>query len=76
MSENSPSPVELRTIAHDACIFCFPLNCYYHTVYTRVLDPSSPKSIGAFGTFRHDPLATPADSEYTMANVDTPCSWA
>lgn len=76
MSRNTLSPDELQTIAHDAYLFCFPLNYYYHTVYSQVLDPTNPKSIGGFGMFRHDPLATPADKEYTMANVDTPYSWA
>ncbi|MFV0345179.1 MAG: hypothetical protein ACK5IQ_02855 [Bacteroidales bacterium] len=67
---------ELASIAQEAYVFCFPLNYYYHTVYSQVLDKSNPKSIGSFGKYRHDPLAIPADKEYTMANNDTPYSWA
>ncbi|UNK48694.1 DUF1214 domain-containing protein [Lysobacter sp. S4-A87] len=70
------SPNEAFEIARDAYIFAFPLNYYYRTVHSEILDPGNPKSIGGFGKWRHDGLAKPADTETTMPNNDTPYSWA
>jgi hypothetical protein len=70
------TPDEASKIAHDAYIFCFPLNYYYRTIYSQIVDPNNKKSLGGFGKWRHDGLATPADKETTMPNNDTPYSWA
>ncbi|WP_432723478.1 DUF1214 domain-containing protein [Jeongeupia wiesaeckerbachi] len=70
------SAEEAYKIAKEAYIFNFPLNYYYRTIHTQVLDASNKKTIGSFGTWRHDGLATPADTDTTMPNNDTPYSWA
>ncbi|MGB8742642.1 MAG: hypothetical protein WCD52_21085, partial [Xanthobacteraceae bacterium] len=57
-----------QRIARDAYVFAFPLNYYYRTIYSQVLDPNNKKSLGGFGKWRHDGLATPADKETTMPN--------
>ena len=67
---------EAYKIAKDAYIFCFPLNYYYRTIHSQILDPSNKKTIGDFGKWRHDGLAKPSDTDTTMANNDTPYSWA
>ena len=67
---------EAYAIAKDAYIFSFPLNYYYRTLYSQVLDPNNKRSLGGFGKWRHDGLATPADKETTVSNNDTPYSWA
>jgi hypothetical protein len=66
---------EIKTTAREAYIFCFPLNYYYRTIYSQIVDQSNPKNLGGFGKFRHDGLATPNDKETTMPNNDTPYSW-
>jgi len=84
MSAHASSPAfsqpvsadEAYRIAKDAYIFCFPLNYYYRTIHAQVLDPESKKTIGGFGKWRHDGLATPSDKDTTMPNNDTPYSWA
>ncbi len=80
----SPSFVSAQTVsaddayktAKDAYIFLFPLNYYYRTIHSQVLDPSNKKTIGGFGKWRHDGLAKPSDTDTTMPNNDTPYSWA
>ena len=67
---------EAQKIARDAYIFAFPLNYYYRTIYSQIVDPNNKKGLGGFGKWRHDGLATPADKETTMPNNDTPYSWA
>src|SRR4029077_11055575 len=67
---------EAQKIARDAYIFAFPLNYYYRTIYSQIIDPTNKKSLGGFGKWRHDSLASPADKETTMPNNDTPYSWA
>jgi hypothetical protein len=67
---------EAQKIAKDAYIFSFPLNYYYRTIYSQIVDPNSEKSLGGFGKWRHDGLARPEDKETTMPNNDTPYSWA
>jgi hypothetical protein len=70
------TPAEAQRIARDAYIFAFPLNYYYRTIYSQIVDPNNKKGLGGFGKWRHDGLATPADKETTMPNNDTPYSWA
>ena len=72
----SISADEAQKIASDAYIFAFPLNYYYRTIYSQVIDTNNKKSLGGFGKWRHDSLATPADKETTMPNNDRPYSWA
>ena len=72
----SITPDEAQKIAKDAYIFAFPLNYYYRTIYAQIIDPNNKKSLGGFGKWRHDSLATPNDKETTMPNNDTPYSWA
>ena len=67
---------EARRIAREAYIFAFPLNYYYRTIYSQIVDPANDKSLGGFGKWRHDGLARPEDKETTMPNNDTPYSWA
>ena len=67
---------EAQKIAKDAYIFSFPLNYYYRTIYSQIVDPNNKKGLGGFGKWRHDGLATPQDKETTMPNNDTPYSWA
>ena len=67
---------EARKIAKDAYIFSFPLNCYYRTIYSQIVDSNNENSLGGFGKWRHDGLAQPEDKETTMPNNDTPYSWA
>lgn len=67
---------EARAIAKEAYIFSFPLNYYYRTIYSQIVDQSNKKSLGGFGKWRHDGLAKPEDKETTMPNNDTPYSWA
>ena len=70
------APEEIESIATEAYVFSFPLNYYYRTVCSQIVDKSNPKNLGGFGKFRHDPLATPSDKDTTMPNNDTPYSWA
>ncbi len=70
------APEEARAIAKEAYVFLFPLNYYYRTIYSQILDNGNKKTLGGFGKWRHDGLATPADTETTMPNNDTPYSWA
>lgn len=37
--------------------------------------PDNKKSLGGFGKWRHDRLATPKDTDSTMPNTDTSYSW-
>ena len=37
----------------------FPLNYYYRTIYSQIVDPNNKKSLGGFGKWRHDGLARP-----------------
>ena len=67
---------EAQKIAKDAYIFSFPLNYYYRTIYSQIVDPDNKKGLGGFGKWRHDGLARPEDKETTMPNNDTPYSWA
>jgi hypothetical protein len=69
-------PDEAYAISKDAYVFCFPLNYYYRTVYAQIIDADNKRSLGGFGKWRHDGLATPSDTETTMPNNDTPYSWA
>jgi hypothetical protein len=70
------SPDAARKIAKDAYVFAFPLNYYYRTIYSQIVDPNNKSGLGGFGKWRHDGLATPQDKETTMPNNDTPYSWA
>ena len=67
---------EAQKIAKDAYIFSFPLNYYYRTIYSQIVNSNNEKSLGGFGKWRHDGLARPEDKETTMPNNDTPYSWA
>jgi hypothetical protein len=69
------TPEEIKSISREAYIFCFPLNYYYRTIYSQIVDINNPKNLGGFGKFRHDGLASPNDKETTMPNNDTPYSW-
>lgn len=75
-AQTQVSADEAYKIAKDAYIFAFPLNYYYRTVHSQLLDPNNKKKLAGFGKWRHDSLATPADKDTTMPNNDTPYSWA
>ena len=72
----SISADEAQRIAEEAYVFAFPLNYYYRTIYSQIIDPDNKNSLGGFGKWRHDGLARPEDKETTMPNNDTPYSWA
>ena len=73
---NNISADEAKAIAKEAYVFAFPLNYYYRTIYSQIVDKESPTNLGGFGKWRHDGLARPEDKETTMPNNDTPYSWA
>ena len=52
---------EAQKIAKDAYIFAFPLNYYYRTIYSQIVDPQNKNGLGGFGKWRHDGLARPED---------------
>lgn len=47
---------EASKIAHDAYVFCFPLNYYYRTIYSQIVDPNNKKA----STVLQDTLPLPA----------------
>jgi len=74
--DTAATPEEAKAIAKEAYVFAFPLNYYYRTIHSQVVDKNNPKGLGGFGKWRHDGLARPEDKETTMPNNDTPYSWA
>jgi hypothetical protein len=68
---------DVRSIAHDAYIYSYPMLENYNTMYKQVVDRAAPEYVGGFGVFRHySTLYTPENHDVVTPNNDTPYSWA
>lgn len=68
---------EAKAIAGEAWAYALAPVILYETMYTQVIDTTSPSYVGGYDRFRHyDRLFTSSDTDIRTPNNDTPYSWA
>ena len=70
------STEQVKAIAREAYVFCFPLVMNYRMMYIQAIDSSSKSYSGGFGKWRNLGTASPQDTDVVTPNNDTPYSWA
>ena len=71
VAQEALTPEQRRALAKEAYIFTYPVVMNYRMMYLQAI-----KGDGAFGTWRHLALASPADTDIVTPNTDTPYSYA
>lgn len=73
---STTDPAQVRAIAHEGHELGYAMVENYRTLYAQAVDPTDPRWVGGFGTYRHYPEPfTPENTDIVTPNNDTPYSW-